>query len=91
MVSKRFAAITIVFNIIMALLMLISYQLILILFEGHGSIIVEGFWLYGEGPYPSGEPQLVSTHPTLNFPLIIFILILIVDSYFLVRIRRNKN
>lgn len=91
MVSKRFTAIIIVFNVIMALLMFLSYQLILIWFEGHGSIIVEGFWLYGGGPYPSGEPQLVNTYPIPNLPLIILIFTLIVNSYFLISLRISKE
>ena len=74
----------------MALLILISYQLTLIQFEGHGSIIVDGFWLYGGGPYPTGEPQLVDTYPIPNFPLIILIITLIVDCYFLIKFRRKE-
>ena len=91
MVSKRFRTIIILFNFIMALLILISYLLILTWFEGHGSIIAEGIWLHGGGPYPTGEPQLVSTYPTLNYPLIIFIMALIVDAYFLIRIKTSRK
>jgi hypothetical protein len=90
MVSKRFKAIIIVFNAIMALLMFLFYQWILIRFGGH-NIRAEGFLIYGVGPYPPGEPQLVSTYPLPNLPLIIFIFTLIVDSYFLIRLRRSRE
>jgi hypothetical protein len=75
----------------MVLLVVLSYQWILIQFEGHGSIIVEGFWLYGGGPYPSGESQLVSTYPIPNLPLFFLIFTLIVDSFFLFRLKRNRE
>jgi hypothetical protein len=91
MASKRFKTISILFNIIMVLLILISYLLILSWFEGHGSIIAEGIWLFGGGPYPTGEPQLVETYPTLNYPLIILIFTLIVNSYFLIRLKRSRQ
>ena len=91
MVSKRFKTTIILFNFIMASLILISSLLIRAWFEGHGSIIVEGIWLYGGGTYPAGEPQLVSTYPTLNYPLIIFTMTLIADAYFLIRIKTRRK
>jgi hypothetical protein len=60
--------------------------------EGCAIIRMEGFWLIGVGSLSPDGPQtaLIHTYPILNFPLITFIITLIANSYFLIRLRSRE-
>jgi hypothetical protein len=91
MVSKTFTNIIIAFNIIMALLIFLSSQVILIWLRRF--IVQEvGFYIWAEGySPPTYPPPAIAALAIPNFPLFIFILALIVDTYFLLKLRKTRE
>ena len=90
MASKRFTAIIIVFNAIMGLLMFLSSEVILIAFEGK---IIQGAGIFIDSafPYHSFNAPPTAATPLPNYPFFVLIFALIVNSYFLIRLRSKEQ
>ncbi|MCL4429439.1 MAG: hypothetical protein M1167_01685 [Chloroflexi bacterium] len=84
---KSFTQIVIIANIIMGLLMVIPGETEFILLNGQ-SITVDPFLIYHQ---PIGNPPIPTvTAPWLNLPTYFLILFLIVNGYFVVKLRSGK-
>jgi len=87
MLSKRFAYLIVAFNAVMGLLMFLSSQLILLAVT---DMIVKrvDFLIYYDVPF---RPPTIVIYPLPNYPLIIFIIMLVVNVYFLTRVKSNRD
>jgi hypothetical protein len=90
MVSKRFTTYIIIFNAIMGLILFLYSQLVLLILNG---TIVENIGVYIDYGFPSTFPYAIPTvhAPLPNYPLFIFIFTLIVNLFFILRLRRNRE
>jgi hypothetical protein len=91
--TKRFTAIILIANIIIGLLLFLSSQSVLVKLSRE-PVIVEGvdvFSIYkawaqiGSSPVPT----VVTSMP--NFPFYVFLLYLIVNAYFIMKLQRSKE
>jgi hypothetical protein len=91
--ARRFSAIIIITNVIMSLLLYLSSQSVLIKLSRE-PVTVEGvdvFSIYkgwaqvGSSPVPT----VVTSIP--NFPFYVFLLYLIVNAYFIIKLHRSKD
>jgi hypothetical protein len=87
MVSKALTNKILIFNLVMTVLFILSYQFMVLLF----SIINKNSWVYlvffiGYVPLRGVGFVLMP-----NFPLFIFLIIFIVDIYYLVKVRRSTE
>jgi hypothetical protein len=92
--AKRFTAVIIIANIIMGLALYLSSQLILLnLSGGPNHEVITGFNIfsiyvaYAQGSSP--VPTIVWSLP--NVPFYVFILSLIVNAFFIIKLQRNKE
>ncbi len=88
--TKGFTSNIIIVNIIMGLLLVLSSELVLIFLTGK---IVQGANIFIDFGFvdPSGYPPPTVHAPLPNLPFFVFLLSLIVNIYFLIKLRRNKN
>jgi hypothetical protein len=87
--TKRFTAIIIIFNVIMDLILFLSIEQILFLIKdtivGDVGIFIDVSFL-SSIKYP---PTLIEPLP--NYPLFIFIFTLVVNVFFIVKLRRSRE
>lgn len=90
--AKRFTTNIIIANIIMGLLLYLSSQLALLNLRG---FIVEGvniFSIYTGFVEPAGSPPVPPSRlPLANFPFYVFLVFLIVNTYFIIKLHRDKE
>ena len=99
MLSKRFAAIIITFNIVMGLLILLPNLLTLTYLASSSQpaypLIVRNFNIFAiliSFYYPPGIPApQIAVQPTPYLPTYAFILALIINVYFIIRLARSKE
>ena len=98
MVSKRFAALIMSFNMIMSFLILLPNLLILsnIAYSGSGyPMVVRNFNIFSiltETYYPPGVPApQIAFSPTIYLPTYAFIFALIVNAFFVTILLRRKE
>ena len=89
MVSKRFTTIIIIFNLIMAIHLFLASELILLQLQGYKVVSVDTSIDYDYPITPNGTPiPTAALFPILNYPLIIFSIMLIVNILFYFRLRK---
>ena len=90
--AKRFTTNIIIANIIMGLLLYLSSQLELLNLRG---FIVEGvniFSIYTGFVEPAGSPPVPTSRlPLANFPFYVFLVFLIVNTYFIIKLHKDKE
>ncbi len=79
----------VIFNVIIAFFLFLSSQLVLYILNGK---IVQGFGLFVDYSFPSSpEGPIPTIHaPLPNYPLFIFVLVLIVNLLYFVFVKRKK-
>lgn len=87
MLSKRFAYLIVAFNAIMGFVMFLSSQLILLTLT---EMVVKrvDYLIYYDFSF---RPPTIVIYPLPNYPLIIFIIMLVVNVYFLSKVRSNRE
>jgi len=86
--AKSFAQIVVIPNVIMGLLIVVTGEIELIMLNGQ-SITVDPFFIHHQ---PIGNPPIPTvTAPWLNLPTYFLMLFLIVNGYFVVKIRRSNS
>ena len=88
--SKRFTAIIIITNITMSLVLYLSSQLMLS--EIKGSVLT-GYSLtqIGLAPSQTGQVIIPIAMALANFPFYVFVLFLIVNAYFVIKLLISKE
>jgi hypothetical protein len=86
--TRRFTIIIIISNIVLSLLFFLSSEFVLIALNGK---IVQGANIFIDSAFPYNFPDAppTSTAPLPNYPFFVLIFALIINSYFLIRLR-NK-
>ena len=91
--AKRFAAIIIIANVVMGLLLYLSSQSVLTTLSSEAYPVVFSVGIFsieiGYAPSLTPVPQIVWGMP--NFPFYVFLLLLIVNAYFIIKLQRNKT
>jgi hypothetical protein len=90
--TKRFTAIIIVVNLLMGLLFFLSSQLVLFNLKGFIVEEVNIFSISTGFPYSAGSTPIptIRVQP-VNFPFYVFLVFLIVNAYFIIKLQRNKE
>jgi hypothetical protein len=89
--AKRLTAIIIVANVIMALLLYLSSQLVLLGLNG-GTLSGFNIFLISRAPISFDNPPLVLEFtPIPNFPFYVFLVFLVVNTYFIIKLQRDKE
>ena len=87
--ARRFTSIIVVVNIIMGLLLYLSSQLVLS--ELNGATIT-GFNIFSiSGGRSFENPPIALALKVPNFPFYVFILFLLVNAYFIIKMQRDKE
>jgi hypothetical protein len=89
--TKRFTAIILIANVIMSFLLYLSSQLVLSILN---SATLSGFNIFSIHIWPTSEnsPYLtVGPHAIPNFPFFVFVVFLLVNAYFIIKLQRDKE
>ncbi len=90
MMSKRFTTVLIIFNLIMAIHLFLASELILLQLQGYKVVSVSTSIDYDYPITPNGTPiPRAVLFPIINYPLIIFSIMLIVNILFYFKFRNQ--
>jgi hypothetical protein len=92
MESKNLTTYIIIFNVLMAIFLFLSSQLILLQLSGYKIVGVDTSIHYDYSFTPSGTPiPTAILFPIPNYPLMIFIIMIVVNIYFYYRLRKTNS
>ena len=87
--AKRFTSIIVIVNIIMGLLLYLSSQLVLSELNG---ATLNGFNIFSiSGGRSFENPPLALALKIPNFPFYVFLVFLLVNAYFIIKLQRDKE
>jgi hypothetical protein len=87
--AKRFTAIILISNVVMGLLLYLSSQLVLSELNG---ATLSGFSIFSiSGAQSFDNPPLVLALKVPNFPFYVFVVFLLVNAYFIIKLQRDKE
>ena len=87
--TKKFTTIIIIANVIMGLLLYLSSQLVLSEFNG---ATINGFNIFSiSGGQSFENPPLALALKVPNAPFYVFLVFLLVNAYFIIKLQRSKE
>jgi hypothetical protein len=92
MMPSRITKVIIIVNVIMGLLLFLSSQLVLLNLKGFIVEEVNIFSISTGFPYSAGSAPVptIRIQPS-NFPFYVFLAFLIINTYFMIKLRRSKE